>query len=49
ERWTKLQKNAVPPLVEFSKGSDIRENKEDKRMNFAESETTQLEEVEFGF
>jgi radical SAM superfamily enzyme YgiQ (UPF0313 family) len=49
ERWKRLQKNAVPPLVEFSRGSDIRENQVDKRLHVAELKSTQLDQVTFGF
>lgn len=49
ERWKKVQKNAAPPLVEFSKGTHICENLEEKRLVFAKEKPKQLDEIDFGF
>jgi len=49
ERWKKIQKNAVPPFVEFTKGTRICENKEAKRLIPAKEKPNLLDEIEFGF
>lgn len=54
ERWKKLHKNAVPPVVEFKQtGKKIDENKHVKKINYVKApdpdEKGQKEYMDFGF
>lgn len=54
ERWKKLHKNAVPPVVEFkNSGTYIDENKHVKNINYAKisnsEDNLQREYMDFGF
>lgn len=49
ERWKRIQKNATPSLVEFSKGTHICENLEVKRLVFAKEKSKQSDAIDFGF
>jgi radical SAM superfamily enzyme YgiQ (UPF0313 family) len=49
KRWKKLQPNAVPELLEFSKTVNIAENRGDKKILFAQNTKSSLKDISFGF
>lgn len=49
ERWQKIQKNAVPPIVEFSGDKPVSESRQAKQLVLAKEKPGQLNAIDFDF